>query len=172
MDEPWSLVFKMEGAEDPEKPVTFVCSGYMGRGERLAQLREQASVLAEQGRDIVLDLAHVTGMDSVGLGAVIALKVKVNKQGHTCVLRNPSAWVMESAEGDRGCGSFRGGATRQLIRVARGGGVCVPNQRAYSRAFGSVNAPRHARRLVGKAVTGRGSDSALLWPCGTRWPAG
>jgi anti-anti-sigma factor len=90
MDEPWSLVFTMEGAEDPAKPVTVVC-----RGERLTQLQEQANALAEQGRDFVLDLAHVTGMDRVALGVVITLKVNVNKQDHTCVLRNPSARVME-----------------------------------------------------------------------------
>jgi anti-anti-sigma factor len=101
MDEPWSLVFRMEGAEDREKPVTFVCSGYMGRGERLAQLQEQANALAEQGRDMVLDLAHVTGMDSKALGAILTLKDTLKKKGHSCVLRNPSVWVMKVLEATR-----------------------------------------------------------------------
>lgn len=85
----WQFAFTAEGADDPEKPVTFLCSGYMEAGEALAELQKQASAFAEQGRDIVLDLARVTGLGSTGIGALASIVVKTAKEGHTGVLRNP-----------------------------------------------------------------------------------
>ena len=95
MEDPWLLRFTIEGGENPETPVTFLCSGYVAPGEALTRFREQADRFAEAGRDIVLDFAHVTGMHREGIGVLITLKEKVKKQGQSCVLRNPSKRVIE-----------------------------------------------------------------------------
>ncbi|MGB7133782.1 MAG: STAS domain-containing protein [Acidobacteriaceae bacterium] len=94
MDE-WRFVFTIEGAENPKEAVTFVCSGYLGRDDGLAEFRAQADAFVEQGRNLVLDFARVTNLDSKAIGALVQLKDKVKKLGQTCNLRSSSARVTQ-----------------------------------------------------------------------------
>jgi anti-sigma B factor antagonist len=64
-----------------------------------AELRDVfLSVLGEEPRSLVLDLAELTFIDSSGLGALISANREASIQFGTVTIRNPSAFVLRLLE--------------------------------------------------------------------------
>jgi len=69
--------------------VTIVdCSGKITLGEESATLRLHVKDLMNTSRQIVLDLGHVTYIDSSGLGALVALYTSARNAGGNIKLAN------------------------------------------------------------------------------------
>ena len=68
--------------------VILYCSGRIVRGEETAIL---CSAVRHHGKNVILDLSRVDGIDAAGVGALIALRAA----GIYLTLRNPSHPVSE-----------------------------------------------------------------------------
>ncbi|HKD03548.1 MAG TPA: STAS domain-containing protein [Terriglobales bacterium] len=68
--------------------VILYCSGRIVRGEETAIL---CSAVQHHGKNVILDLSRVEGIDAAGVGALIALRAA----GIYLTLRNPSHRVAE-----------------------------------------------------------------------------
>ena len=74
-----------------DDPVTLRCAGRIVRGEEASVL---CAALQQYGRNVVLDLSQVDGIDAVGVGALIALQAA----GVYLRLKDPSKVVRQALE--------------------------------------------------------------------------
>jgi anti-sigma B factor antagonist len=71
------------------------CHGQLVLGTS-ATIKEVVGPLIEEGGKVIVDLADVSYVDSMGLGALVGLKVStLNRAGCSLELANPSARVEE-----------------------------------------------------------------------------
>jgi anti-sigma B factor antagonist len=70
------------------------CSGKLTAG-LTGILRDEVKRLIPQSKKIVLDLTHLTQMDSLGLGTIVGLYVSAKASGSTLILIHLSQRVRE-----------------------------------------------------------------------------
>ncbi len=81
MTAPNTEKFRCEINEDPSKRTTHVtCYGRLVSGDTEG-LRSAVGPLIVKGGRIVLDMSHVTQVDSMGLGALVSLKISSVHKG-------------------------------------------------------------------------------------------
>ena len=107
--EPRVLTCEVTKTSDAAGKVTRVrCYGQLVLGTS-ATLRETVSPLIEEGGKIVVDLGDVSYLDSMGLGALVGLKVStLNKAGCSLDLANASGRVLELMRLTNLAGLFKG----------------------------------------------------------------
>ena len=78
--------FEVESStEEGIKKTTIICHGRLVAGIA-GEIRDVVKPLIPQGGEIVIDLGDVQFLDSMGLGALVGLKVSALNEGY-CVLK-------------------------------------------------------------------------------------
>ena len=74
--------------QDTESNLILHCFGRIVRGDGLNYLRRAA--LAQNHKDLVIDLEGVSGVDAAALGLLAELQKRANASGYTFTLLNPA----------------------------------------------------------------------------------